>query len=219
MKPIIAGAAFAVLALGAAATPACAGATLFANYGDWSAATARIHTAGIDAGPNVIRLGEGDVSITFDQVTFHQSAAISGQSPMFYIPAGYYGAATGAISSQQGALSNILITLPDATRAFSLGFGAWNYPHHPATATFLLSNGDSFTLGASGGFNYDVPDFFGVTDTTPFTSVLVTSNEVVMNVGRVAYGVPEPTTWAMMLLGFFGLGAALRRRRRALVAA
>ena len=25
--------------------------------------------------------------------------------------------------------------------------------------------------------------------------------------------VPEPATWAMMLMGFFGLGAALRGRR------
>lgn len=33
-------------------------------------------------------------------------------------------------------------------------------------------------------------------------------------------GIPEPATWAMMLLGFFGLGAALRgvRRRQALAA-
>ncbi len=31
-------------------------------------------------------------------------------------------------------------------------------------------------------------------------------------------GVPEPTTWSMMLLGFGGLGALLRRRRRAAAA-
>jgi hypothetical protein len=31
----------------------------------------------------------------------------------------------------------------------------------------------------------------------------------------VLNAVPEPSTWAMMLLGFFGLGAALRRRRQA----
>jgi hypothetical protein len=29
-------------------------------------------------------------------------------------------------------------------------------------------------------------------------------------------GVPEPATWGLMLVGFFGLGGALRRRRRAL---
>lgn len=33
------------------------------------------------------------------------------------------------------------------------------------------------------------------------------------------FGVPEPATWAMMLLGFFGLGQALRIRRRGLQAA
>jgi subtilisin-like proprotein convertase family protein len=32
-------------------------------------------------------------------------------------------------------------------------------------------------------------------------------------------GVPEPATWAMMLMGFGGLGAVLRRRRAALAAA
>ena len=28
----------------------------------------------------------------------------------------------------------------------------------------------------------------------------------------IAGGVPEPSTWAIMLIGFFGLGAAMRRR-------
>lgn len=32
-------------------------------------------------------------------------------------------------------------------------------------------------------------------------------------------GVPEPATWAMMLIGFFGLGGLVRRQRRALAAA
>lgn len=31
--------------------------------------------------------------------------------------------------------------------------------------------------------------------------------------GAPVGGIPEPATWAMMLLGFFGLGAMLRRRR------
>jgi hypothetical protein len=31
----------------------------------------------------------------------------------------------------------------------------------------------------------------------------------------IGFAVPEPATWAMMLIGFFGLGAALRRRRAA----
>jgi hypothetical protein len=31
--------------------------------------------------------------------------------------------------------------------------------------------------------------------------------------------VPEPTTWAMMLLGFGGIGAMIRRRRQTLATA
>jgi hypothetical protein len=43
---------------------------------------------------------------------------------------------------------------------------------------------------------------------------------LVLNAGRVTPpGVPEPATWAMMLLGFGGLGATLRRRRAQAVAA
>ena len=32
-------------------------------------------------------------------------------------------------------------------------------------------------------------------------------------------GVPEPETWTMMILGFGGIGAALRRRRSVTLAA
>jgi hypothetical protein len=37
--------------------------------------------------------------------------------------------------------------------------------------------------------------------------------------GGVGNGVPEPATWAMMLMGFGGLGALLRRRRASAIAA
>jgi hypothetical protein len=35
----------------------------------------------------------------------------------------------------------------------------------------------------------------------------------------VSLTVPEPATWAMMLVGFGGIGAMIRRRRQTLVAA
>ncbi|MBU1377468.1 MAG: PEPxxWA-CTERM sorting domain-containing protein [Alphaproteobacteria bacterium] len=52
----------------------------------------------------------------------------------------------------------------------------------------------SFILGAAGNYTYDSTGF-ALTVTAP-------------DVG----GVPEPATWAMMILGFFGMGATLRRR-------
>jgi hypothetical protein len=32
-------------------------------------------------------------------------------------------------------------------------------------------------------------------------------------------GVPEPSTWALLGLGFFGLGVSVRRRRKSLAVA
>jgi hypothetical protein len=34
------------------------------------------------------------------------------------------------------------------------------------------------------------------------------------NIGALASGVPEPATWAMMLLGFGGIGFMLRNGKR-----
>ncbi len=58
-------------------------------------------------------------------------------------------------------------------------------------------------------------------DVTSFSfanqSVAVTSTPGTPTSGRGVnlIAVPEPATWAVMLVGFFGLGAALRRGRRA----
>ncbi|HEX7947292.1 MAG TPA: PEPxxWA-CTERM sorting domain-containing protein, partial [Phenylobacterium sp.] len=50
-----------------------------------------------------------------------------------------------------------------------------------------------------GGANFGIPTFQD--GTLRFVSIDTTG------------GVPEPATWAMMILGFGGIGAVLRRRR------
>ena len=123
-----------------------------------------------------------------------------------------------AVLSDQEAstgVENILISLPGDATGFALNYGTFN----GSDVTFLLSNGDSATLG-SAGTGYAVPDFFGVTDTTPFDSVLTTSPDFVLDLNNVSYGtagaggstIPEPATWLLLSGGL--LGAAVVRRRR-----
>ena len=58
-----------------------------------------------------------------------------------------------------------------------------------------------------------------ITGLTPFSTVTFTdntSNAFEFNVGKAppfVRGVPEPSTWAMMMLGFFGLGFMAYRRK------
>jgi hypothetical protein len=88
----------------------------------------------------------------------------------------------------------------------------------------VFTNSLTFTFGSDvlnlpvnvdGGASY-----FGFTTTDPFSSLTVTNlgsdawgiADVSFNV--FASGVPEPSTWAMMLLGFFSTGFMIRRFRR-----
>jgi PEP-CTERM motif-containing protein len=41
------------------------------------------------------------------------------------------------------------------------------------------------------------------------------NDEIIVNIGPISSAVPEPSTWAMMLLGIGAVGLALRRRTRA----
>ena len=62
-------------------------------------------------------------------------------------------------------------------------------------------------------------------DGTFITSVTFTTNADIEGVGQVRFGgletgvIPEPATWAMMIMGFGGIGALLRQRRRSVASA
>lgn len=75
--------------------------------------------------------------------------------------------------------------------------------------------------GASGVNDVSVYDtstfgFIGLTSSTPFTSVTFGANGS-YNIPEIEFGsaIPEPTYWALMLVGIAGLGAMLRARREA----
>jgi hypothetical protein len=76
------------------------------------------------------------------------------------------------------------------------------------TQSNLTSAGIFQTVG--GGVSLDPIDTLSVT----INDSLDTANIDNIVLGPVAAAVPEPSTWAMMLLGFAGLGFAFRRSRR-----
>ena len=96
-------------------------------------------------------------------------------------------------------------------------FDSYTFFYGDATQQdFLLS-----ALGASGWNQYNVTSNlaagknligFGIFGTSPGPTYL---DDFLISTGAV----PEPSTWAMMLLGFGAMGIALRRRRRLLQAA
>lgn len=57
---------------------------------------------------------------------------------------------------------------------------------------------------------------------SPLLSLVLSSSQNSLeadNFSSIAFATPEPATWAMMILGFFGIGSTIRRRRTALRAA
>ncbi|MDB5453770.1 MAG: hypothetical protein JWO33_2348 [Caulobacteraceae bacterium] len=78
------------------------------------------------------------------------------------------------------------------------------------TVDYIVTGGTGRFLGASGAFQG-----VGILDRNPLRPV----NNLVLNGVLDLPAVPEPATWAMMLVGLFGLGASLRAKRRQAIAA
>jgi hypothetical protein len=80
--------------------------------------------------------------------------------------------------------------------------------------TFLSSGsteGTPSTTSLSGWGNYHFYDFYSLGTNGQTTGNILLSSATVA-------GVPEPATWAMMLLGFGAIGVAARRRRKTVLA-
>jgi fibro-slime domain-containing protein len=105
----------------------------------------------------------------------------------------------------------------------------------PQTVTFQFGGDDDMFLFVDGQSVGQLGGVHGFTSATPTTSLLGAGNHTftafyadraqtqaqtyfnILTEGlTVTPSVPEPGTWAMMLLGFGGIGLAMRRRRPAL---
>ena len=128
---------------------------------------------------------------------------------------------TFAVASGLPPISNGVITYDNLFWPGGASQTAFDYPGQGNFLdiyglAFTISGGDlvdMFSNGVGTGVNPTDPDVFGVVVATPAAAV-----------DYVAAGVtattPEPSTWAMMIVGFAGLGfAGYRASRRAATAA
>lgn len=70
-----------------------------------------------------------------------------------------------------------------------------------------LANGNQAAPGTNGLFSV-----FGSAGER-FTGIRLDSSQNSFEIDNLAVAVPEPATWAMMILGFGGMGSLIRRRR------
>jgi hypothetical protein len=106
---------------------------------------------------------------------------------------------------------NVLTITFAPTTAFGLDFSTFN----KGPAAFELSNSFGTTVDPTLGFENSQFIGFVSTDMLSSLTLTVSSTEswVVTDVTTAVAAVPEPSTWAMMLLGFAGVGFMAYRRK------
>lgn len=116
---------------------------------------------------------------------------------------------------------------PARFRAYEVTTGAWLDLGLPTGFDY----GDWYTLNitlSGGQFTYSVGDLSVSTDAngaTAIGNVILQGHNTSDGVSysarwdNLTASVPEPATWALMIMGFGGAGVALRRRRTAAIAA
>lgn len=138
----------------------------------------------------------------------------------YYSNAAYEG---GGFLTNQGDPGAFLVQFA-STKAIGFNFGGLF--GSPVGWTVTLSNGEVYETGASSTDIYSSASlgFFGLASDTPFSWALIdTPRGSPVAVGVYYYnamdnftigvaGVPEPSTWALMIAGFGLAGAVLRRR-------
>ncbi len=88
------------------------------------------------------------------------------------------------------------------------GFSAWDYDTF--SQTFATTQGANYLLT----FNFTNDSFAGVSALLNFAATATGSSALLVATNGLASAAPEPSTWAMALLGFAGLALVGYRRKR-----
>jgi hypothetical protein len=145
-----------------------------------------------------------------------KGAALSGHG---YI--GEFNGAVMAMTSNSAGFSSIGLLQGNASATFGIGpqqfvynvgpIGAGNPIDAGVTFPFTDTDTSTFLTNVTGANPNNIVDIY--TNAAANGDPAILANDLAIN-GGVPSGVPEPSTWAMMLLGFAGLGFAFRRSRR-----
>ena len=126
---------------------------------------------------------------------------------------------TGVAGTFDGNAITSLFNNPNQPYADTTSTFTWDNVLFP-TATYAFDRyGIAFSTSA-GTFNiFDALADGGTTNTgTPYGLILGNNGSESFGTGSlVAAAVPEPSTWAMMILGFFGIGFMAYRQRKNIV--
>lgn len=141
---------------------------------------------------------------------------------------------TSAGGSLGGGVWNDRVVLGGDSATYSFGHDITAFGGFWDESPGGFGQGLIFTLNLAGGGSVQTPtqldgftgQFYGFVSTSKFSSVVVgagnssgvAETHSLDNLSYSAAGVPEPATWAIMLVGFAGLGAAVRARRTAVAA-
>jgi len=187
----------------------------YPSYASWNAAVTDVVTVTIPQPAGAAGwdyFGQGDASVTYSGVTFSTSSEYS-DSYLFNVGAVWSGdppVVSSQLPEPGAGESNILVSLPWYVTSFALNYGTYEGDD----VTFTLSNGDQVTLGSTPGNWYAAVDFLGATDSTPFDSVLLTSDTQLLSLNDVSFSAPEPAAGLLLSTGLAGLLARGRRRAR-----
>jgi PEP-CTERM motif len=179
------------------------------NFGFWSSPGGETGTLLIDilvpnnlAQPPTFTLAGPFLVGTFNATLFSSTAWTSGQLDD-YLGVGVAGATP---ANPIGAYIQ-----PNAGQT-----GWWVYQANLGSRTLPGAPGDAFTMLLGGGGGSLATGSYIVGYLTPCPGTRTTDCDATANSAaiREVGSVPEPATWAMMLVGFGGIGMAMRRRRK-----
>ena len=207
----------AAVGMTAIAGSADASVTLYTSQSAFNAAAPAASTFGFNAG--------GAISVAPNPLASHglsfkddltAADILNGGVPLLFLIDAADNPTYGQdfLSYQNNLFGNLAEIDSAGTSAIGFSYGSY-IPTGDATVT--LNTGDSFLISPS-----STPAFIGFISTSRITSVLIdypaSFDLDLLSVSSVSAAVPELSTWAMMLIGFGGLGAMARSRRRRAVA-